>query len=343
MIVGAYTKDFRLIAYDIPYSSLVWQRRWFDFGEFQMQVPASVYDGSWELVMSPDMDDIGLVQRVEYSSDDGGSIIVSGLFYESVLDWGSVRKRYTKGGNVDELCADIIETFYLQTIDGMRDTYLVDVKNRKNAGIGSKYARYNADFVGDAVGTKVNSMLESRGLSQQVTYDGSVPKWDVREGRDLTSQFTLSSAYGDLADVSVVLDDSAYRNVAVLTWDDGYGRLVDPLPVKDVKGDEELRELFDELSEAPAATDNIVTIGRELLTDYERVMDIDAVVTNYDAVGTLYDLGDILHIVIDEIGLELDTRIVEITETFGRDGRNVHVGFGNKRITNMRRMMATWR
>ena len=53
-----------------------------------------------------------------------------------------------------------------------------------------------------------------------------------------------------------------------------------------------------------------------------------------------FDLGDKVSVILDDIGLELETRIVEVTEVFKPDGHSVQLGFGSKRITNMRRAMA---
>lgn len=75
----------------IPYRSLRWVRRYTKPGEFEMVVPANIYDPSWAYIDAWDRPELGIVQKVEFNDSStvyGGidSVTVSGFFLESVLN-----------------------------------------------------------------------------------------------------------------------------------------------------------------------------------------------------------------------------------------------------------------
>lgn len=75
----------------IPYTSLRWVRRYNKPGEFEMVVPANIYDPSWAYIVCDDRPETGVVQKVEFTDSSqvyGGidSITVSGFFLENILN-----------------------------------------------------------------------------------------------------------------------------------------------------------------------------------------------------------------------------------------------------------------
>lgn len=74
----------------IPYTSLMWNRRYYESGDFSMTVPASVYDSSWALICAPKRPETGLIQKVVYTDDptygNDDTVTVSGFFLESILN-----------------------------------------------------------------------------------------------------------------------------------------------------------------------------------------------------------------------------------------------------------------
>ena len=75
----------------IPYKSLRWVRRYREPGEFEMVLPADVYDPSWKFICCDDRPETAMIQKVAYTDDSQtyagiDSVTVSGYFLESVLD-----------------------------------------------------------------------------------------------------------------------------------------------------------------------------------------------------------------------------------------------------------------
>lgn len=84
--------DFKRLTGSIPYDSLVWHRRYYGVGEFQMQVRSSLYSTDWAYVYCEDRPETGIIQKVEYDDTTEGprngedTVIVSGFFLEEVLN-----------------------------------------------------------------------------------------------------------------------------------------------------------------------------------------------------------------------------------------------------------------
>lgn len=75
----------------IPYKSLVWTRRYLEPGEFQMTVPASMYDPSWEYIVCDDRPELGMIQKREFSDtsttyNGEDTVQLSGFFAEELLN-----------------------------------------------------------------------------------------------------------------------------------------------------------------------------------------------------------------------------------------------------------------
>ena len=84
--------DFKRLTGSIPYDSLVWRRRYYGVGEFQMQVRSSLYSTDWAYVYCEDRPETGIIQKVEYDDTTEGprngedTVIISGFFLEEVLN-----------------------------------------------------------------------------------------------------------------------------------------------------------------------------------------------------------------------------------------------------------------
>lgn len=88
--VFAVDENMERLTGSIPYTSLVWHRRYNKPGEFSMQVLSDVYDPTWAFIVCSDRPETGIVQKVEYSDtaltpDGRDTVTVSGFFLETLL------------------------------------------------------------------------------------------------------------------------------------------------------------------------------------------------------------------------------------------------------------------
>ena len=71
----------------IPYTSLVWHRRYYAAGEYKIYIPADLYDQRWFAIVCWDRPEVGYINKVEYDDtaltpDGRGQIAISGFFLE---------------------------------------------------------------------------------------------------------------------------------------------------------------------------------------------------------------------------------------------------------------------
>ena len=75
----------------IPYTSLMWSRRYTEPGEFSMDVPSNVYATNWSYIYCDERPEMGIVQKVEFSDTSHtpsgvDTVTVSGFFLEAMLN-----------------------------------------------------------------------------------------------------------------------------------------------------------------------------------------------------------------------------------------------------------------
>lgn len=89
--VFALDDNMERLTGSIPYKSLIWTRRYYEPGEFSMQVPADIYSADWAYIYCEHRPETGIVQKVAVTDDalmPGGrdTVTVSGFFTESWLN-----------------------------------------------------------------------------------------------------------------------------------------------------------------------------------------------------------------------------------------------------------------
>lgn len=340
MEVFGLSRSFELVTADIPYLNLQWNRRYYESGTWQMQVDASVYDPHWHFIMTHDRPEVAVVQKVQYDNDGGEKLILlSGFFAEQMLDQivccpRFVTDRAHTGTAVRVLC----EGFGLESKTGI-------VFSDTGASLGDRTA---CDFIGDKLGSKCHSILETRELSYRVRCNDAftalyMEVWqglDRRQSQSANPWQVFSTAWGNIERESVSIDDSAFANVCLVSANEESLQF----EVDNSGGGERFEVFLDKNSEKPGEDQTAEEFRAgleqeaiEKLADSAQAVAID--VDNYGAEGYLgdFDLGDLVTVQLEDIGLELDTRIVEVSEVFKPAGHTVSLGFGNKRISNIER------
>lgn len=102
----------------IPYTSLTWERKYYESGQFSMTVPASVYKSNWAMIVAPKRHETGLIQKVQYTDDptygNEDTVTVSGFFLESILN----RKTF-----LDETPEEVEYRYYVAPPKAPVDTF----------------------------------------------------------------------------------------------------------------------------------------------------------------------------------------------------------------------------
>lgn len=344
MEVYALDAEFQLVTVGIPYDNLQWSRRYYEPGDFSMQLPLSAWDASWAYIGTTDRPELGIVQKLESDSAMQDTMLVSGFFAEAMLNDKACYPRYVGDASTTEAAVRAIFAKY-------KDDLPIALGPANSPLLGN---RTQSDFSDDELGRKLYSILESREMSYRVTYDfvANRLEFGVWKGLDRTQSqaenayMVFSSEFGNLGGRSIDFDNSDYKNYAIIPCD---GRESDNVEQRtlyvDFSGGGYKREIVVDMrashpeegqtdEEFEDAVRQEVT---EVLLSYAKVEDIDINPVGDSEYMTAYDLGDKCDMVLSDVGLAMESRIIEVNEVFKADGHEVTVGLGNKRISNVRR------
>ena len=334
------SRSFELVTANIPYFNLQWNRKYYEAGEFSLQIDASVYDTSWHFIMTHDRPEVGMIQKVSYDNEGGERLVLlSGFFAEQMLDGLVCFPRFiTDKAHTETAVKVLCDKLTLEARKG-----IVFVGNDSPLG-----DRTQLDFIGDKLGSKLFSTLETRELSYRVVADAefrslSMSVWqgaDRRQSQSVNSWAVFSTSWGNVEKESVSLDSSAFANVCLVSANEEAVQF----EVDKSNGGERFEVYLDKNSEKPdddqTAAEFRAGLEQEALEKLASCVEsIDIEIDNFGSEAYLrdFDLGDLVTVQLEDIALELETRIVEVSEVFKPEGHTVSLGFGSKRISNIER------
>lgn len=346
----ALDRDFKLLTVGIPYDNVQWTRRYYTSGQFTMQLPLSSYDPEWAYIGTPEREELAMVQRRE---TDGSMILLSGFFCENMLNMKAIYPKYTP--KVYELFGD--EGVTLPIEECARDIFETYKKDLPVELGKPNQPMLNDDVYveteDDQLGTKLFSILETKESSYRVRYDYLDNKllFEVWRGKDRTtsqkdnSYQIFSTEFQNIASRSYVTDSSDYYNYAIVPADaDEDGKERETLYIDLSNGGFKRETVIDMRSSSPSndqtmATwrNGVIQEATEQLINYAIVEDIQITPSTKAGYMRDYDLGDKCDVHLSDIGASMESRIVEVFEVIKKEGHDITLGFGNKRITNIRR------
>lgn len=340
MDVYALDSKFRLITIAIPYDNMQWNRKYYEAGDFMMQVALEVYDPNWAYIGTSDRPELGMVQKIEVQDSD--LVLISGFFCEAMLDDKVCYPRYKGDVAKTETAVRNIFTKYKEDLP-------ISLAPANEVLLGN---RTQSDFSDDQLGRKLYSILESRECTYSVLYDYINNKLELKvwQGKDRTqsqtvnSHQTFSMEFGNITGREVDFDDSDYKNYAIIPCNaNDNGVEQNTYYIDWSNGGYKKKIVFDMRSHSPDQDETmdhfkagVLEEGSERLLSYAKIEDV-----NVDVVEAGYmedfDIGDKCDVILTDIGITMETRIVEVNEVFKGKGHTVTVGLGNKRISNVRR------
>ena len=84
--------SFNRVTGSIPYTSLAWERRYYEPGQFMLVVGENLYSPDWAYVYTDARPELGMIQSVEiddssHAEDGIDRVVLSGFFAEERLNW----------------------------------------------------------------------------------------------------------------------------------------------------------------------------------------------------------------------------------------------------------------
>ncbi len=330
--------NFGIIKY-FKYINLQWTRRYYEPGEFSVQLPASEYVNDCVYLYTKDRPEVGIIQKREYADGYDGKIMqLSGYFYEYKLNDKITFPRFSATGNIETLARNMVNTY-------KADIPLLQLGTA--AGLGSSITK---QATGKGLASVLYEMLKTQELSFRCIYDyeNNTMSFVVWQGLDRTqdqstnSFVTFSESFRNLQNEQITIDNSNFKNYAIVIGNGQYEE------GNQIEVDVDLRASASDYKQILYVdqTGTVYNSEEQTLAEYqaqlyqagiealERYTDITNVKFETIDRGLTYlidyDLGDRCDIVLDSIRESYTVRITEIEEVFKAGKHTVTLQFGDK-------------
>lgn len=331
-------ENFQPAAYLDPVN-VQWNREYYTAGDFSIQIPAGQYLPAMRYLYRPDRPETGIIQKVELTQTVKGRFVqLSGFFLEAVLNDKIVYPTYYGKGALDAAVAGMIRQY-------QADIPLLTVETPPGTAPAAVWQETGAQL-GEAAFTRLQT--QQRSLRCRYDYAENKIFCSVWQGLDRTQDqsennyVVFSNGFRNLEKLTATLDDSNYKNYAVVggqgegserlvAYADqsggGYRRMVF-VDAKNERWDEE-EQTQEEYLEA------LEQKGLETLLKYqnERNIEVDVDEGTFQYL-TDFDLGDLVDVQVEELGLSLQARIVSAHEVYKQNNQTITIELGDKQITS---------
>lgn len=317
----------------IFFLNLQWNRRYYECGQFSLQMLAKDYNESFAYVYRNDMNEIGIVQKSEYTSKINGDFMqLSGFFLERKLNDEIIFPTFNFNGNIEVGARKIVTDYCKNTLK---------LTLGELVGLGSKI---QLQETGEQVSTRLYAMLQTQELSYKLDYNYTENKiyFSVWQGLDRTqnqntNEFVVfSESWGNMQDIALTNDHSNFKNYAVVAGEgEGEARVH---VIVDISNGAPLKKIYidaRDLQKEDGNTDYeykelLRQRGLEKLLDYADISNVDFKAVDKTTYLKDYDLGDKCDIVISDLGVSYQSRIIGIDETIKENKQEINLIMGDK-------------
>lgn len=330
-----YILDSELDIIDVvdTFKSVIWTRRYWDEGDFELYVPATekmiaLLQRDRFIVRMDDTTQCMIIQDVQITTniEDGNYLTVIGKDLKNLLDRRIVWKQITLSGFCEDAIRNLVTVNIIDPDDSDRQisNFVLGAK----AGITHKM---KMQFTGQSLNEAISKICKVQKLGYDVTLD--LPNkqfvFKLYEGKDRSfNQSTnpyvvFSKDFENLISTDYVNNGSQFRNVAKVAGEgEGIGRknavvgTASGLSRYEMYVD--IRDTSTNEGEIDALTYQSILIekGASALaqTLYDETIDGEVEPNNTFKLGEDYFLGDVVEIV-NEYGIEMTPRITETIES----------------------------
>lgn len=338
----AMDTSFQPVAY-LPYFNLQWDREYYAIGQFSVQIAAANYDPAMAYLYTPDRPETGIIQKVGLTETIKGRFVqLSGYFLEAILNDKVVYPTYYANGSIPATVVAMLRQY-------KDDIPLLTVADAP-AGLADNTAwQETGGQLADVAYTKLQTVQHS--LRCRYSYKENTITAEVWQGLDRTQEQTInpfvtfSDGFGNLSEVDASSDRSNYKNYAIVTGQDkAENRKV---AYADLSGGSYKRILYvdarNERWDPEKQTESeylagLQQKGFDKLLDYQIVNNVDIQAA---ASGFVYlqdwDLGDLVDVIVADIGLAMQARIVTVREVFKQNNHTVEIELGDKKLTQLQK------
>ena len=335
-------KNFNLIKY-FNYINLQWIRRYYEPGQFMVQIPADQYVPGAEYVFNSSRPELGMIQKFEYEHRTTGRLILlSGYFYEFKLNDKITYPRFRQSGNIETVARSIVDKY-------KDDIPLLEFADANNPLLGESVAKQTT---GDGLASALYSLLKTQQMSYACVYDyvNKKIRFKVWQGLDRTQTQTqnsfasFSEKLRNIQNEKITKDTTLSKNYAIVIGNGSYeeGRQVsvtvdlraNPSDYRRVVYIDKTAEIYDSTKETlDAYKSRLIQAGKEdLQKKHASILNVSFDVVRNNGLRYMedFDLGDKCDLLIDDFQMAFQVRLTEVREVFKHSVHEISLTFGDK-------------
>lgn len=336
-------REFNLLGEIDDYESLIWTRRWYKAGEFELHI--NINKQNTHSLQKENIiifgDKAGIIRHRQLKVDESGKggevLLIKGSSLSSL-----VGRRITLppagqaydvvNSNAESVIKHFVDVNCINPIDISRKIPNLIIAPNLNRGIDLKYQTRLKQL--DEELEKI-SIISGLGWDISIDIENKIYVFDVMEGKDLTSNQTVNNPvtfsidFDNIKGQTYVDSDLNYRNQAYVG---GQGEGVERTIVE--VGEElhglDRHEVFIDARDIENDLD-LPARGQQKLLEMTRLQSFESEILTK---GTFeykkdWDLGDMVTVVNPKWGITMETRIVEAKEIYESSGFKLEATFGD--------------
>lgn len=337
-------KNFEISGLIDDFSSLVWNRKYYESGNFTLQPNINNLKQfkNAKYIYCKDFSETAILET--FNKKDtilGTQAIYTGRFLESILEQRVINKtqKYVNQ-TTEDIIRSLVNTFAIKA--GERTIPKLALGERKGLG-----KIRTMQITGDNLLTKIYELCIEDELSISLKYDFNANKiifevWQGLDRRDIqekNSWAIFSKNFENILEDEYSIDETKYCNYAYVAGQDSEENRV-IVEVNRVKEGEERKELYVDARDLQKDEETTEEEYLEILKQrgIEKLNECNKVETTNFNINTLsnleykkdFNLGDKVIYVNDELEFNIENRIVEITESYENGNKTINVTFGDE-------------
>lgn len=351
--------DFEILGDVSLFRTLIWTRRYKSLGMYELHVPSDKFPmlNQGRYLYRNDADELGVIEEPHYSIDDNGTreVYCKGYFAERLLEDRVLNNAFHLSGNLEESLRRMVAEYAISPAAAERK-----IQHLKLGDIAGLTLTAVCQRTGSSVNEALYDIGNSYDISHRIRYDFQTNDllfevWQGKDRRDSQTENSwavFSDSFCNIRNTAYNRNSAEYKNFAYVA---GEGESADRVVVTvDMRQDgEELRELYVDARDLAQddGEGNIIPMdkyleqlrqrGREKLTEHRIV---ETVSGGVDPSANLvyrkdFDLGDLCTYVNTEIGVMVDKRITEITETYEGSSQTIDIVFGDDEAATIKQLI----
>ncbi len=351
-------KDYQITGLIDDFITLIWSRKYYDTGSFELHCGAShaklLQQGVY--IHRNDSNDTGIIEEFGYSSDDvfGKKVVVKGRFLKAMLaDRVIDSTQKFSGVAAGQVVKQLVSTYCINPSDTARKIPKLELAN--SAAVGGTIT---TQITGDSLLDAIERICLEQQISASIQYDFVADKliFDVWQGLNRTqsqSDNTFAAFNEEFDNISAAdyNKERGFKNYAYVAGaGEGAARIIEVVNM--MQPGEERRELYIDARDLqnidssgntiPEATyrQTLRQRGLEKLSEYQPKETIETKIDLYSNLKYKedYDLGDLVTFVDATIGVMAEQRITEICEYLESGELRVDVVFGQEKLSIMQKI-----